>query len=56
MVRAELHRGNGFAASPANGDSPSGDNIAKMATGIATLRRQWVEGFQAWKTNNETVH
>jgi hypothetical protein len=51
----ELHRGNGFAAAAADGNSPNGDNIAKMAAGIATLRPQWVEGFQAWKTDNEAL-
>jgi hypothetical protein len=26
-----------------------------MAVGIATLRPQWVEGFQAWKDDNEGI-
>jgi hypothetical protein len=51
----EMHRGSGFEASPQVGNSPSADNIAKMAAGIATLRPQWVEGFQAWKDNNDGV-
>ena len=52
----ELHKGSGFAGARMDGNSPSADNIAKMAAGLATLRPQWVEGFQAWKTNEETVH
>ena len=52
----ELHKGSGFAGARIDGNSPSADNIAKMAAGLATLRPQWVEGFQAWKTNEETVH
>jgi hypothetical protein len=50
----EMHKGSGFAASPADGDSPNGDNIAKMAAGITILRPQWVKGFEVWKKDNES--
>ena len=51
-----LHRSGGFAAADPSGTSPTAANISQMAASIATLRPQWVDGFQAWKTNNETLH
>lgn len=51
-----LHQFGGFAAADPTGTSPTADNISRMAASITTLRPQWVDGFQAWKTNNETVH
>jgi hypothetical protein len=49
---ADLHRGNsGFAADVPAGAAPSGANIQMMAVGIGTLVPQWLEGFQAWRTN-----
>ncbi len=50
-----LHRFSGFAAADATGTSPTADNIDKMAASIATLRKQWVDGFQAWRTDSTNI-
>ncbi len=52
-----LHTGRTkFAAAAPDGNSPDGDELALMAGSIATLRPQWIDGFQAWKTDSETIH
>jgi len=51
-----LHQIGGFAAASPAGTSPTANNINRMATSIGTLRPQWVDGFQAWKSNSESVH
>jgi hypothetical protein len=51
-----MHPSGGFAGANPTGTSPTADNINRMAASIATLRPQWVDGFQAWKLNNESIH
>lgn len=52
-----LHQGNGhgFADADPTGTLPTAGNIDTMAAKIATLRPQWEEGFQTYKTNTETI-
>lgn len=48
----DLHRGNsGFAADTPTGNSPSAANLQLMAGAIGSLVPQWLDGFQAWRTN-----
>ena len=49
----DLHRGNGgFAADTPTGNAPNAANIRSLAAGIPTLVPQWLDGFQAWKTDS----
>ena len=50
VMGGALHQFGAFAAADPTGTSPTANNINKMAASIATLRPQWVDGFQAWKT------
>ena len=50
----DMHRGGtGFRADPPIGNSPDGANLKAMAAAIPTLVPQWIDGFQAWKSNSE---
>jgi hypothetical protein len=49
----DLHRGNaGFAADTPTGSTPAAQNVQMMATAIGTLVPQWLDGFQAWRSNS----
>jgi len=49
----ELHRGNsGFAADTPTGNAPTAANLQLMAGAMGTLVPQWLNGFQAWRTNS----
>jgi hypothetical protein len=50
----DMHRGGtGFRSAEATGDSPNADNLRDMAAKIGTLTQQWLDGFQAWKSNQD---
>jgi hypothetical protein len=52
-----LHSGRTkFAAAAPSGDSPDGTELTLMANSIGTLRPQWIDGFQAWKSDSESIH
>ena len=49
----ELHHGNaGFAADTPVGSAPTTQNVQAMAASIGTLVPQWLDGFQAWRSNS----
>jgi hypothetical protein len=49
----EMHNRTGFAASPETGDLPNEANLKDMAGNIGTLIGQWLDGFQAWRSNQD---
>jgi hypothetical protein len=51
-----LHKGRtGFAASVPTGDSPNAVDLKLMADRLGTLIPQWLDGFQAWKSNSTSL-
>ena len=49
---SELHSGRaGFAADIPAGDAPTGSDLQLMSGALRALVPQWLDGFQAWRTN-----
>jgi hypothetical protein len=53
----EMHRlSAGFGAAIASGTSPNGTDIQLMADKIGNFVPQWLDGFQAWITNDNSLN